>query len=288
MPESEELHIDILTPTIGAIVRDIDLSKSMSSASKHALEQALYKYHVLFFRNQNITPEQQRDFGTIFGEPVPHPLYPHPEGFPEISSLEFGKDYDPDKKPDSAEWHTDGTFLKTQPTLGMLYAKIIPKEGGGDTLWVNMVEVYKQELSDEMKRILDKLTAEHSFEKAFHHLIKPIEADIKKFAKARTENPPVTHPVIRQHPHTKEKYLYINESFTTKINELSRQESDLLLNYLFSIIKQRPELMCRWKWRENDVCIWDERSTQHYATADYWPQHRKLHRCAIAQNDDRT
>jgi len=170
--------------------------------------------------------------------------------------------------------------------MGMLYAKIIPKHGGGDTLWANMVDIYKHEVSNQMKQTLSNLTAEHSFER-FKAPSNPSPADKDKYRKALEDNPPVNHPVVREHPHTKEKYLYVNSNFTTKINELNKDESDVLLKYLFSLVNKRPEFVCRWKWSENDVCIWDERTTQHYATPDYWPQHRRMYRCAITEIENK-
>ncbi|CAF1257017.1 unnamed protein product [Rotaria sordida] len=287
MTTSQQLNIEVLTPSIGAVIHNLDLSQPLTKAQKDALEQALYKYHVLFFRNQNLTPIQQRDFARLFGEPHVHPIFLHTTECPEVSVLEYGLDIDPNKKPDSDIWHTDATWSTNPPIVGMLYAKIVPKQGGGDTLWANMIEIYKKELSNEMKAILSTLVAEHSFAYAYQPLIKPDSASMEQFMKTKETNPPVKQPVIREHPHTKEKYLYVNKCYTTKISELNEQESDLLLQYLFSLINKRPEFTCRWKWNENDVCLWDERTTQHYATADYWPQHRRMHRCVMMENKDK-
>jgi taurine dioxygenase len=286
MTTSEQLNIEVLTPSIGAIIHDFDLSQQLISDRRRALEQALYKHHVLFFRNQNLTPEQQRDFALQFGSIHVHPIFTHTGPCPEVSILEFGENINPDKKPASDKWHTDVSWSSNPPIIGMLYAKVIPKQGGGDTLWANMVDIYKHELSDEMKQCLSNLTAEHSLERAFKPPIGSKPADIDKYMKALESNPPVNHPVIREHPHTKEKCLYVNSDFTMKINEINKQENDLLLTYLCSLVHKRPEFMCRWKWSENDICIWDERTTQHYATADYWPQHRQMHRCAITERKD--
>jgi taurine dioxygenase len=242
---------------------------------------------VLFFHNQNLTLEQQRDFAFKFGPTHEHPFFTHSGELPEVSILEFGENINPNKKPGSDKWHTDVSWSSNPPIIGMLYAKIIPKQGGGDTLWANMVDIYKKELSDEMKQILSNLTADHSLENAFKPSANASPADIDKYQKALKDYPPATHPVIGEHPHTKEKYIYVNFDFTTKINELNKEESDLILKHLFSLVTKRPELTCRWKWSENDVCIWDERTTQHYATADYWPQHRRMHRCAITERKDK-
>jgi taurine dioxygenase len=285
MSDSDQLDIEVLTRYTGAIIHNFDLSEPLTADRKYVLEQALYKYHVLFFHNQHLTPEQQRDFALQFGQIHVHPIFSHTGPCPEVSVLEYGENIDPNKKPASDKWHTDVSWSPNPPIIGMLYAKIIPKQGGGDTLWANMVEIYKQELSNQMKDILSNLTAEHSMERAFKPPDNASPEYIKKYLKAKEDNPPATHPVIREHPHTKEKCLYVNFDFTMKINELNKQESDLLLNYLFSLVNKRPELTCRWKWTENDVCLWDERTTQHYATADYWPQHRQLYRCAIAQRE---
>ncbi|CAF1491187.1 unnamed protein product [Adineta steineri] len=165
--------------------------------------------------------------------------------------------------------------------MGMLYAKVIPKQGGGDTLWVNMVELYNQELSSGMKEMLSKLTAEHSMIKSHKQSLQHDDNDDNKNNSSLTN-----HPVICEHGIPKEKYLYVNMSATTKINELNEEESNLLLKYLFSLVSKRPDLICRWKWSENDVCLWHQPTTQHYATANYWPQHRQMHRCAIMQRTE--
>ena len=164
--------------------------------------------------------------------------------------MDFGQNVNPDKKPASDKWHTDVSWVSNPPIIGVLYAKIVPKQGGGDTLWANMVDIYQQELSNGMKQILSNLTAEHSLENVFKPPANAKPADIDKYMKAKENNPPVTHPVICEHPHTKEKYLYVNSNFTMKINELNKQEGDLLLNYLFSVVNKRPEFTCRWKWTE--------------------------------------
>ncbi|UJR16889.1 hypothetical protein I4U23_003787 [Adineta vaga] len=229
--------------------------------------------------------KQQRDLAYQFGQLHVHPIYPHTPTCHEVTVLEFGQKCSTDRKPDSDIWHTDVSYSSNPPIMGMLYAKIIPKQGGGDTLWANMVEIYEQELSDAMKTVLSQLTPEHSIEKSHKRSIKVNDSDLDTLKKAKENNPPVNHPVIDEHPHTKQKYLNVNTTATTKINELNEQESELLLQYLFSLINKRPELTCRWKWNENDICLWDQRTTQHYASPDYWPHHRRMHRCAIMKQD---
>ena len=286
MSVCEQLNIEVLTPSIGGVVHNVDLSQALTADQQSILEQALYKHHVLFFPNQNLTPEEQRDFALKFGQIHVHPIFPHSGPCPEVSILEHGENIDPNKKPGADKWHTDVSWSNNPPIIGMLYAKIIPKQGGGDTLWANMVDIYNHELSDQMKEILSKLTAEHSLARAFKPPANAKPSVIDKYNEALKTNPPATHPVIRQHPHSKEKYLYVNGDFTMKINELNENESDLLLQHLFSLVNKRPEFVCRWKWSANDVCIWDERTTQHYATADYWPHHRQMFRCAIAERKE--
>ncbi len=286
MSESEQLDIEPITRYTGAVIRNFDLSKPLTPHRKQLLEQALYKHHVLFFHDQHLTMEQQRDFALEFGQIHVHPIFEHTGTSPEVTILEYGENVDPKRRPGSDKWHTDVSWSPNPPIIGMLYAKIIPKQGGGDTLWANMVEIYKNELSNQMKEILSHLTAEHSMERAFKPPTNASPEFVEKYLKAVKNNPPATHPVIREHPHSKEKCLYVNFDFTMKIDELNQQESDVLLNYLFSLVTKRPEYICRWKWTENDVCIWDERTTQHYATTDYWPQHRRLYRCAIAEREN--
>ena len=181
--------------------------------------------------------------------------------------------------PDNDNWHTDVTFSQTPPAAGLLAAKQLPSSGG-DTLWSNSIAAYDA-LSAPLKTLLDGLTAEHSVSKSFPASRWGKDPAFKeRYDRAVAKYPPVNHPVVRTHPVTGKKALFVNEGFTTRINELSDRESDHLLAFLYSHIS-RAEFTLRWNWKVNDLAFWDNRITQHYAVADYLPERRIMHRATV-------
>jgi taurine dioxygenase len=269
------LHISPLTPALGAEISGVDLSQELTGAQRDAIEQALLDYQVLFFRNQPLTPRQHADFAARFGELHIHPIYPNVPEQPEVLILDTAET---DVR-DNAVWHTDVTFLPT-PALGaVLSARQLP-EYGGDTLWASGIAAYEA-LSKPLQTLLQGLTATHDFTRSF-----PLERfgtsaeDIARWEATRRQHPPLSHPVIRTHPVSGRKSLFVNEGFTTRINELSDAESTAILTLLFSHTT-RPEFTLRWRWQVNDVAFWDNRVTQHYAVDDYRPQRRIMHRATI-------
>ena len=267
-----------LTPisfALGAQIEGVDLTQPLSLEQRDAIEQALLKHQVIFFRNQVITPEQQARFAANFGDLHIHPIYPNVPEQPEVLILDTAVT---DVR-DNAVWHTDVTFVPT-PALGaVLSAKQLPAFGG-DTLWASGIAAFEG-LSKPLQTLLDGLTATHDFTKSF-----PLERfgstpeDLARWEQARKNNPPLSHPVIRTHPVSGRKALFVNEGFTTKINELSEAESEAILKLLFAHAT-RPEYTIRWRWQENDVAFWDNRVTQHYAVDDYRPNRRVMHRATI-------
>ncbi|HLZ96688.1 MAG TPA: TauD/TfdA family dioxygenase, partial [Steroidobacteraceae bacterium] len=181
--------------------------------------------------------------------------------------------------PDNDNWHTDVTFSRTPPLAGLLAAKRIPSVGG-DTLWSDSAAAYEA-LSEPMRRLLDGLTARHSVAKSF-----PPErwqndpAFKERYERAVAKHPPVDHPVVRTHPVSKRKGLFVNQGFTTHINELKPRESESLLEFLYAHVAQQ-EFTIRWRWKVDDVAFWDNRNTQHYAVADYLPERRTMHRATV-------
>jgi len=264
-----------LSPALGAVVSGIDLRQPLDDAQQQAIEQALLAHQVLFFRDQPLTPQQQAAFAARFGDLHIHPIYPSVPEQREVIVLDTAVT---DVR-DNAIWHTDVTFLET-PALGaVLAAKQLPPYGG-DTLWASGIAAFEA-LSEPLQRLLDGLTATHDISKSF-----PLErfgatdADLARLEEARKKNPPRSHPVIRTHPVTGRKALFVSDGFTTRINELSAAESRAILDLLFAHVA-RPEFTVRWRWRENDVAFWDNRVTQHYAVDDYRPQRRVMHRATI-------
>jgi len=272
---SHHLTVTPLSPTIGAVIGNIDLAAPLDGGDLANMTQALLTHQVIFFRQQHLTPEQQRDFAARFGALHIHPIYPNVPGAEEILIL----DSDRDNPPDNDVWHTDVTFIETPPLGSILYAKQLPPLGG-DTTWSNSIAAYSA-LSPALQDFLDGLTASHDFEKSFsraRYATTPEEN--ARWDQTRAKHPPVNHPVVRHHPVTGQKGLFVNAGFTTKINELTKPESDAVLALLFGHIA-KPEFTIRWQWKPNDIAFWDNRCTQHYALADYLPHRRVMHRATI-------
>ncbi|MFJ5297547.1 taurine dioxygenase [Pseudomonas sp. NPDC088368] len=269
------LHITPISSALGAQISGVDLSRDLTADQRDAIEQALLDHQVLFFREQPITPQQQVRFASLFGDLHVHPIYPNVAEQPEIMVLDTALT---DVR-DNAIWHTDVTFLPT-PALGaVLSAKQLPAYGG-DTLWASGIAAFEA-LSRPLQTLLDGLTATHDFTRSF-----PVERfgstveDLARWEETRRKNPPLSHPVIRTHPVSGRKALFVNDGFTTRINELEAAESEAILKLLFAHTT-RPEFTLRWRWQENDIAMWDNRVTQHYAVDDYRPQRRVMHRATI-------
>lgn len=264
-----------LSPALGAELQDIDLSRPLTPALRQDIRQALLQHQVLFFRGQDITPAQQRDFAAQFGDLHIHPIYPpHPEA-KEVMVL----DTDVFDLKDNALWHTDVTFITTPPLGAVLAARQLP-DTGGDTLWASSSAAYDA-LSDKLKTLLEGLTATHDFTHSFPlKRYGKTETDRQRWEETRLKNPPVSHPVVRTHPETGRKGLFVNDGFTTHINELPDEEGDALLAFLLCH-QTRPEFTVRWRWQPGDVAFWDNRITSHYAVDDYRPVRRVMHRATI-------
>ena len=268
-------QIQPLGPAIGALVSGVTLSRPLTDTARDDLLAALLQHHVLFFENQPITPLEQRALAARFGDLHIHPIYPHVDGVPEIIVL----DTHMANLPDNDNWHTDVTFVE-KPAMGaLLSAKELPLSGG-DTLWASGVAAFEA-LSPPFQNLLAGLTAEHDMLKSFpaHRFARTPEERVRWEA-GKLNNPPVTHPVVRTHPVSGRRGLFVNEGFTTRIHELNAKESGAILRFLVEHVA-KPEFTVRWRWKANDVAFWDNRLTQHYATADYMPHRRVMHRATI-------
>jgi len=257
-----------ITPTnslIGAFVEDIDLSAPVESDAIDELLSAWHKWGVLFFRNQNLNDEQQVTAASIFGDPVPYDFARTTEGSEIVHKID-----NEDGKPrgGSSNWHTDATWLKEPPRGSMLQAIKLPSSGG-DTLFASMSAAFDS-LSPATQNFVDGLTA-------LHHGGSKLGAN--QIAKKIPEDP-VTHPVVRTHPVTGKKCIFVNRLFTQTINELNARENEALLPMLCDL-SLRPEIQFRFHWEEGDIAIWDNRSVQHYATPDY-SEPRVMHRVVLA------
>jgi taurine dioxygenase len=262
-----------LSSALGAELFGVDLTTDMSFAVLQEIRQQLLEHEVIFFRDQDVSPKQHRALAASFGPLQTHPAYDTVAGIPEITILESTAE-----NPTKIEaWHTDMTFRQHPPLGCVLRAKITPSKGG-DTMWASMTAAYDA-LSPGMQNFLSELSAEHDFSYGFKEsLAEP--GGRERLVQAVADNPPVIHPVIRTHPETGKKVIFVNSLFTTRILELSREESQAVLNFLYDHITT-PEFSCRFNWKPNSIAIWDNRSTQHKPVNDYFPAHRMLHRVVI-------
>lgn len=277
--ESFTLHE--MSPACGGIIEGIDIAKDLTNRQFDEIHEALLDRTVIVFRDQHITPDQQVAFARRFGEPQPAEVsgFEKSKDNPEIDILEYDADNPPHVTRDL--WHTD--FVGTErPTMGtVLYAKDIPPEGG-DTVWVSTVAAYEA-LSDRMKAHLEGLSAFHDSYQPYDEHVRPeMYADDKgtDYIKSRRATyRPALHPVVRTHPVTGKKGLFVNESMTSLIKDIDKRESDFLLRYLFDYLRT-PEFNYRHKWQTNDLAVWDNRLSLHYALFDY-TDHRLMHRIVI-------
>ncbi len=267
------INVNPVSGALGGVVSGVDLNLVLSDETMEEIHQALLEYEVLFFKDQNLSPEAHTRFAAWFGTLQLHQAYPHVEGYPHITILENDRE-NPSK---IEQWHADMPFRKNPPMGSVLHGVIIP-EGSGDTVFASMSSAYEG-LSDSMQRFLSGLTAVHDFSFGFKESLSE-PGGRERLAKMVADYPPVEHPVVAVHPVSNRKGLYVNALFTSGIKELKQKESDALLQFLFSHMIA-PEFTCRFKWQPNAVAFWDNRITQHKPVNDYWPAHRKLQRIAI-------
>lgn len=255
---------------IGAEIRGLDLSQPLDDGLREELNRALLEWKVLFFRGAHLAPEHQRAFARHWGELETNPLLARGTS-EDVVRFDKGGDATPTFE---NVWHADVTF-RERPALGaVLQLREVPPVGG-DTMWADMAAAYDN-LPDEVKARIDGATAVHDFIPGFARFYGP-----ERLAPHQEEFPPVEHPVVRRHPETGRKMLFVNTSFTTRITGMDRAESDRLLRYLVTQAHV-PEYQVRFHWQPGDIAFWDNRSTQHYAVGDYAPHRRVAERVAIA------
>ena len=272
----QQYHLNKLSPELGAEISGIDLSKDFNEEIQNKIYNDLIRYKVLFFRDQNITPQFHIEFAKSFGSiEEPHPVYPHVDGFPEIVLLENDKD----NPPDTDEWHTDVTFKNDPPFASVLYSKITP-EVGGDTLWSSLSKIYDA-LPNELKGQIENLRAIHDMGSFRNNYMNDDDKESSiKLNKGFQEFGNAVHSVVKEHPISNERFLYINPSFTSQIVGMTTTDSNNLLSYLFNFMC-KPEFQIRFKWTPNTLAIWDNRCTMHYAIGDYMPDKRVMHRVTV-------
>ncbi len=268
----ERFTVEPMTPTIGAEIGGIRLGGDLDETTLSELRRALLEWKVLVFRDQQIDRHDQRAFGLLWGELEEHPFFKYTQpGQTAADVVTLAKD----TKSAGVEnnWHHDVTWRDTPAFAAVLRAVDVP-DVGGDTLWADMAAAYDV-LPAEIKERIDPLVAEHDWTSSFGLSMPP-----EVVAALRDDYPPVHHPVVRVHPETGRRSLFVNMIFTQRIVDLPADESADLLRMLYRHV-QRPEFQCRLRWRRDTVAMWDNRAVQHYAVSDYHPARRVMDRISI-------
>jgi taurine dioxygenase len=267
-----EIRVRPINGFIGAEIEGVDLRRPLSSAQFKIVHDAFVNYEVIVLRDQDLTVDQQMAFGALFGELSIHPFSPNLPDKPEVIIL----DYSADNPPALTDiWHVDETFREAPPMATILRAKVVP-EVGGDTLFASMSAAYRG-LSERMKQHIHGLEAQHDF-KPWRPLFG--QSDRAKLRKLEDDFPNPWHPVVRVHPVSGRRVLYVNRQFCTRIKDLKADESDALLEFLYRQATV-PEYQLRVKWQPNTLVMWDNRSVQHYASHDYYPARRTMERVTV-------
>jgi len=273
---SATLQVEPIAGALGAEVHGVDLAQPLAPATKEALHQAWMEHQVLFLRDQAITVEQHKAFARNFGELHVHPVLQQmaDEGHPEIVVLESDA-----RRPIVAErWHSDVTFEKRPPLGSILRAVAVPA-AGGDTLWASMYAAWEA-LSDAMQRLVSGLTAFHDGG-GFARIARD-DAQREDLASRQS----AVHPVVRTHPVTGRKGLFVNSVFTKHIVGMKPAESRALLGFLTRHI-ETPDFSCRFRWRKDSIAMWDNRCTQHRVVADALSEYRRMERVTLIGDEPR-
>jgi taurine dioxygenase len=265
---NQPIRLERLTPRIGAEICDMDLSQPLSEAQLQAVNDALLEHQVIFFRDQHLTPSQQKAFGRRFGPLHIHPASSnHADGHPEVMVVHADET---SRWVTGEHWHSDVSCEEAPPMGSILHVQEVPPVGG-DTLFASMYAAYEA-LSEPVRSMLEQLTAVHDGAHFY----------VGRYGTAEHAGtyPRAEHPVVCVHPTTGRRVLFVNRMFTTHVPALSPAESDAILEMLFRHI-ETPEFQCRFTWKPGSVAFWDNRCVQHRAVWDYYPHRRHGHRVTI-------
>jgi taurine dioxygenase len=272
---SEAIRVQPVAGAIGAEVSGVDLSKDLGADTVAALRRAWLEHLVLFFRDQELPPARFLAFARRFGEPIEYPFVKGLEEFPEIIPV---LKLENEKVNFGGIWHSDTTYLEVPPMASMLVAREVPP-AGGDTEFANMYLAYET-LSSGMKRLLDGLVAVNS--SAAADVSRTREDRLKDSARADAKKEyTASHPVVRVHPETGRRALYVNCAHTVRFEGMTAEESAPILKFLYAH-QTRPEFTCRFRWHPGSLAMWDNRCAQHNAINDYQGHRRLLHRITLA------
>jgi taurine dioxygenase len=269
------MEVHRIAGALGAEIHGVDMAQELGDNVVAAIRQALLDHLVIFFRDQKLSPERYMAFAQRFGQPIEYPFVKGIDGFPQIievkklphETLNFG-----------GVWHSDTTYLDAPPMGSMLYALEVPPQGG-DTIFANQYMAYDT-LSDGLKQVLGPLRGVSDSMKADASRTREdrIASDGRPAAKARYV---AEHPVVRTHPETGRKALYVNVAHTTHFVGMTQEESVPLLKYLYAH-QVRPEFTCQFRWAPGSLAFWDNRAAQHNAINDYAGHRRVMQRITLA------
>lgn len=264
------ITVQPLTRHIGAQIGGIDLTQPLSEVQVAAVRNALLAHQVIFFRDQPISLEQHLTLGRYFGTLHVHPNSPGPQGYPEVLRIHSDAN---SRAVAGDRWHSD-VSCDVEPPLGsILHLHTLPSQGG-DTLFSSAYAVYDS-LSPGLQTYLEGLSATHDGEPTYRrrNRLRGIDDAGKQF-------PQASHPVVRTHPETGRKGIFVNSNFTTHIDNVPAAESEGILRFLFERFAS-PEFQVRWRWEPHSIAFWDNRACQHYAASDYFPAVRRMERVTV-------
>jgi taurine dioxygenase len=278
----QSIHVAPVATALGAEVSGVDLSSAIDETVLAAIRRALVEHQVLFFRNQRLTPAQHIAFSARLGPLLRVPYVKPLPRYPEIVAVLKEAD-EHHISPFGSVWHSDFSFLERPPSLSTLYALEVPP-CGGDTLWANTCLGYES-LSAGLRTLLEGMRALHA---GVPYGIRAAPADATATSRSMdiTRNDPaadaeVAHPVVRVHPESGRRALFVNPVYTTRFEGMTVEESKPLLGYLYAQAV-RPELTCRYRWQPQTLAVWDNRCTMHLAVNDYDGHRRLMHRTTMA------
>jgi taurine dioxygenase len=261
----DTIQVRPLSGALGAEIEGVDLSRPLDERAMADVRRAFLEYLVIFFPNQDLTPAAQKDFARKFGDIYVHRMVEGMADHPDVIRVVR----EPGERINwGSEWHMDAGFEERPPLGTMLHAREIPPYGS-DTLWANLYMAYEA-LSEGLKRALGAMRAVHASGTGARYA-----ARFKGMTARATEPSEAVHPVVRVHPETGRKCLFVNNSFMVRFDGMTAEESAPLMRYLFAH-SVRPEFTCRFRWKPGTLAFWDNRCTQHNAIADYFPERSEL------------
>ncbi len=271
----ETIQVDRIGGSLGAVISGVDPRDGLTDQQFAEIHEALLRHEVILFRNVPMSAEDQLELASLWGQPSIYPLQAV-MGVTEPGTSVIRDDAE--SLPTTDNWHTDVTWIEVPPKIALLQSVVAPPYGG-DTMWCSITSAYDA-LSEPMRAMIDGLELHHSNYPQFCTSMAEKSGSWELVAPLREAYPGVNHPLVRTHPETGRRALYVATNFHQYVVGLTENESTALLDFLVRHINQ-PRFHCRWSWTEGDLAIWDERSTNHRGVSDHYPQVREIRRCTV-------